>query len=636
MDAAKPPSKPQVIRGARACTVCRAAKMKCVAENGQTQCQRCKRANVECVFEKHRRGRKPGSKLSEASKMLRRLEKDLNSAKLKTQPADPGMPTSYPASESHNISQDVIYGTLPQSDSAYSSASHFPPPDLPPLNLPARPSAPPSTAPPSTAYPTSATSSHTMSVVDDDDDDPDKSDTHLFPAKLIKQTQRNSFFRIILNTEETPVSTSSPPNRGSSYTPPQSKPPPAKPTIPDPISSGLITEADASLLFDALYLRLNPFINIFDPQLHTHTYVRNRCPLLFSTLIMAAAKFFKPEVFKQCQKLANDLAFRAFQESWKSVEVVQAFACLTYWREPEDNRTWTYIGYACRMAVELGLNRYTKSSQTETTLQKLERRNRERTYLILFVHDRSLSTQTGRHWMLPENDELIENSGVWHRHAVDDKIRPEDVIIAAFVELRCIAAVTTDVFSASKGSGANDINYEVVLRNCNAQLNKWAENWQAEMGEANGESFHFAFLKFFRLYVRVFLNYFGIASGTSQHHSVQAHSVCYCSAKESLQIVIVDFTKLSMLRYGQETITVMTAYAAIILLKLLRSPTSPKEVVDTGEVYSLILKSADAYETAGNPANNAAVHARFLRSLVEDDKYRFGPRDGGVQIDPRL
>jgi len=91
-----------------------------------------------------------------------------------------------------------------------------------------------------------------------------------------------------------------------------------------------------------------------------------------------------------------------------------------------------------------------------------------------------------------------------------------------------------------------------------------------------------------------------------------------------------------MLRYGQETITVMTAYSAIILLKLLRSPTSPKEVVDTEEVYSLILKTADAYESAGNPSNNAAVHARFLRSLVEDDKHRFGQRDGGVQIDPRL
>jgi len=259
--------------------------------------------------------------------------------------------------------------------------------------------------------------------------------------------------------------------------------------------------------------------------------------------------------------------------------------------------------------------------------------------LVLFVHDRSLSTQTGRHWMLPENDDLVQNSGTWHRHGVDNKVRPEDVIIAAFVVLRRIAAETTDVFSASKGSGATDINYEVVLRNCNAKLNKWGETWRFEMSQANGESFHISFLKFFRLYVRVFLNYFGIASGSSggrQNHSVQAYSICYSSAKESLQIVTNEFTALSMLRYGQETITVMAAYSAIILLKLLRSPTSPKEVVDTEEVYSLILKTADAYENAGNPSNNAAVHARFLRSLVEDDKHRFGQRDGGVQIDPRL
>jgi hypothetical protein len=55
------------------------------------------------------------------------------------------------------------------------------------------------------------------------------------------------------------------------------------------------------------------------------------------------------------------------------------------------------------MAVELGLNRYTpKPPAQETDFQMRERRNRERTYLVLFVHDRSLSMQTGRNWMLPE------------------------------------------------------------------------------------------------------------------------------------------------------------------------------------------------------------------------------------------
>jgi hypothetical protein len=90
------------------------------------------------------------------------------------------------------------------------------------------------------------------------------------------------------------------------------------------------------MLFDAIFLRLNPFINLFDPTLHTPTYVRSKCPFLFTTLIMAGCKFFKAEKFKRCQKLANEFAIRAFAEGWKRIEVVQAFACLTYWKEPDD------------------------------------------------------------------------------------------------------------------------------------------------------------------------------------------------------------------------------------------------------------------------------------------------------------
>lgn len=53
------------------------------------------------------------------------------------------------------------------------------------------------------------------------------------------------------------------------------------------------------------------------------------------------------------------------------------------------------------MAVELRLNRQAPKIG-ETQMQLRERRNCERTYLIIFVHDRSLSMQTGRLWMLPE------------------------------------------------------------------------------------------------------------------------------------------------------------------------------------------------------------------------------------------
>lgn len=88
------------------------------------------------------------------------------------------------------------------------------------------------------------------------------------------------------------------------------------------------------------------------------------------------------------------------------------------------------------MAVELGLNRYiAKPPENESEQARRERRNRERTYLVLFVHDRSLSMQTGRQWMLPEDD-LVRNSVTWHQ---DYFVQSEDVIVAAFVQLRRIA-----------------------------------------------------------------------------------------------------------------------------------------------------------------------------------------------------
>lgn len=88
------------------------------------------------------------------------------------------------------------------------------------------------------------------------------------------------------------------------------------------------------------------------------------------------------------------------------------------------------------MAVELGLNTYCpRPPEGETEEHKRERRNRERTYLVLFVHDRALSMQTGRQWMLPE-DELVRHAKTWHE---DTPTRPEDVIVAGFVHLRQIA-----------------------------------------------------------------------------------------------------------------------------------------------------------------------------------------------------
>ena len=244
--------------------------------------------------------------------------------------------TPYHASDSRlGPPHDSLYPTIRPTDHAYGdSSTHFPSNELPPLNLPSYQNG--------NGYlpPTHASRSIDMTDDDDDDDDGDDDDRNnesFFPAKLIRrENQRNSFFRTILNPEESPAA-SGPSNRGTSYTPPQIRLAPLPSGLNDPITAGIISEEGAKMLFDLIYLRLNPFINLFDPALHSVTYVRSKCPFLFTTLIMAGCKFFKPEIFKPCQKLANDFAVRAFSEAWKRVEVVQAFACLTYWKDPDDN-----------------------------------------------------------------------------------------------------------------------------------------------------------------------------------------------------------------------------------------------------------------------------------------------------------
>jgi hypothetical protein len=91
------------------------------------------------------------------------------------------------------------------------------------------------------------------------------------------------------------------------------------------------------------------------------------------------------------------------------------------------------------MAVDLRLNRYLREPPPqESDFQKLERLNRERTYLVFFVHDRALSMQCNKQWMLPECD-LVRSAEHWHEKIGTSRIRAEDVIVAAFVMLRRIA-----------------------------------------------------------------------------------------------------------------------------------------------------------------------------------------------------
>jgi len=139
-------------------------------------------------------------------------------------------------------------------------------------------------------------------------------------------------------------------------------------------------------------LVLNPYISQLDPELHTFAYVRQKSVFLLSTVLTAASKAFHPVIYPQLYQHSQDLSMLAFRRGTKSVETIQAMLILTYWKESQDDRVFTSVGYTIRMCMDLGWHKLgearTLTQEMKTELQQREERNIERTWLVLFVYDR--------------------------------------------------------------------------------------------------------------------------------------------------------------------------------------------------------------------------------------------------------
>jgi len=54
-----------------------------------------------------------------------------------------------------------------------------------------------------------------------------------------------------------------------------------------------------------------------------------------------------------------------------------------FWKDPKDDRGWTYVGLLCRLAVEIGLDRTAMTDKPGAIEQETrERRNRIRTWML--------------------------------------------------------------------------------------------------------------------------------------------------------------------------------------------------------------------------------------------------------------
>ncbi|RFU81717.1 fungal specific transcription factor domain-containing [Trichoderma arundinaceum] len=490
-----------------ACLPCRKVKMKCrPGSQPASKCERCARKSLDCVFQQHRRGRKPGTKISKR-----------NMAALP--------PTYAAAKKTPDYSGD--------------------------------------------------TPSITESV-------PAEEPGNLQPSGVLNQEAMRGKFslRRILSTTD-----------GDALEPPE-RSPPTRPE--DPIEMGILNLSIAKSLFEKLVptiiisvmfeklmpvfsfiLVLNPYISQLDPHLHTFQYTRTKSSFLFTAVLAMSAKTFNPIVYNALYDHAQDLYTESFRNGAKSTEIVQAILILTYWKQPQDTRAWTSLGYAIRMCMDMGWHKLTAYSTTSrVTMDEIRRReirNIERTWYVLFVYDRSISLQTGRPWMI-ERSAFIESIEAWCGDPMADR---NDDLLGAFVTLRLMSS---SIFSlhgpnSRRGDKVPLENMESLLSLKKAGIERWERHWVQNVEQKQSpeeETCHKFLIRFYGTHFRLQLFSVPLQDVLSSEYSDSSlHlDIIWAAFTGAMDMLKLISRHSAQLYFAQDSIHVMTAYSAAFLVKV--------------------------------------------------------------------
>ncbi|GAB1520053.1 hypothetical protein RhiTH_003126 [Rhizoctonia solani] len=620
--------KPKATRGSKACMNCRRLKMKCVGagDDSSGKCDRCRSNNHECVFEESNRGKKPSKKQENLMRQLKRMEVTLDT--LMHSISHPGI-NSLPAGT-------VTRSPTPSSPSvqALMGSPSVSTPDMTntstgsslqkPLEKPRSSSPRLHMLPDNTLNPLGLLAE--ASLANRRDKGTSSGIGGMLPGNLNEDDGSGK-------VDGRPVGVAS-----DAYF----KPGPMN-ILPlrrlyierqvQPEMLSFVSTEEVLELFEIYFDHLNAQSGLLERGFHTPSMICSRSPFLLTTICSIAAKFYskKPELYLKLGAIAKKLAFSVPERGYKSVEIVQAYILLSLWgsgpvERYEQDKTWLLLGLGIRMATDLNLHRKSQpqlDDSPESRARAREIRNRERTWLVCYILDRSLSAQMGKPHSIKE-DFVIRNAGQWWKQP--DSIE-QDAGVVAYLEMQRILSRSLDFLYSGTQSASGlqtDCDYLLVIKTIESQLQAWSDDWEYCRKNDTSPSADYRSLAatFYYHYAMLVINSFGLQNAMERSRVDIGHffSRCHTSAMSCVLVVRDELAPRGYMRYSPDSHFVFTSYAVLTLLKLIR-PEFSAFLDNEKKTLQIVNDVADVLEQiAANPYHTPALYSTFLRALIAAKK----------------
>ncbi|KAJ7725205.1 fungal-specific transcription factor domain-containing protein [Mycena metata] len=413
---------------------------------------------------------------------------------------------------------------------------------------------------------------------------------------------------------------------------------------PEILIHGLVVPEDVDKLFEIFYARVNPFIAILDPVLHTPASTFARCPFLFTVICAISSRYYpeKSEIYPIAMHFAKHSAANALIDGWKSVELVQAYILMSIFAVParkwEEDRSWLYTGLAIRLATDLNLHQVATRSVKGNEKQEREMLNRTRVWMICFNLDRSTATQFGKPSTIKEDYVLRHGNEDWYKKSPYNS--SFDIHMCCYTALlRVVARFHDEIFSdPASPTGLNKrVDFRTVTLLHDAKLTAFSDEWTQRFAQDSDPNdrkcaMRCKLLPFLVGYSRLVMFSFGFQQAYRRGLQAQDHiffTKCLEAGKAILRAMVEGLAPTGFMRYSPDGHFIFSAFASAFLLKLLRPEFShlmPKE--EENQVYDLIgrlIQTLSSPEIAIDDRHTPKLYARFLAGLLSRHR-----RDGAT------